>query len=263
MEFLPAEGVRTVSACLQSEWVGASESQCLCLREWESSYSLSSWTRSSGKRCFDLACVALALPVLLPVCAVLALVVYCSSRGPVLFVQNRVGRNGATFRLFKFRTIMVPAGSSQNGLTTARNQKFTPPGCFLRRWKLDELPQLFNVLAGEMSLVGPRPKLPKYTTHEFHCRPGITGAASIVFASEETVLARIPNQQLETFYFDVVLPAKRNLDADYMARATLFTDLKLILNSAAHMWDDAYLTGLIEKWKFAYARCEPARSCGD
>jgi lipopolysaccharide/colanic/teichoic acid biosynthesis glycosyltransferase len=229
----------------------------------ESGHTLSAWTCSSGKRWFDFLCVALTLPLLLPVCAVLALVVYCSSRGPALFVQNRVGRNGATFRLFKFRTILLSAERGQSGLTTARNQNFTPPGRFLRSWKLDELPQLYNVLAGDMSLVGPRPKLQKYTLHELHCRPGITGAASFAFASEETALARIPNQQLETFYYDVVLPAKRKLDADYMARATLFSDLKLILNSAAHLWDDTYLTGLIESSEIAFAGCVPERIFGD
>jgi lipopolysaccharide/colanic/teichoic acid biosynthesis glycosyltransferase len=256
-------GLGRVNTCLQSVWEEVSMTSPVELFAGESSEPISAWSGSSGKRWFDFTSVLLASPLLLPLCAVLALIVYCSSRGPVFFVQDRIGRDGKIFRIYKFRTIRPYADRSQSSLTTVSNQRFTPLGSFLRRWKLDELPQLLNVLVGDMSLVGPRPKLPEFVQHNYSCRPGLTGAASLVFAREETALARVPQQFLEQFYYEVVLPAKRSLDTEYMAKATMFSDLKLILNSVAYLWDDTYLTELVESARIAMADYVPDREFGD
>lgn len=211
--------------------------------------SLSPWSRSLAKRSFDIACVVLALPVLLPVCLLLALAVRITSRGPVLFLQERMGRHGSTFTILKFRTMIHDTDTAHHAVTTANNQRFTPVGPYLRRYKLDELPQLLNVLVGHMSLVGPRPKMPEHATVHFPCRPGVTGAATCAFAREEQLLARIPRHTLNDYYHNVVLPAKSELDADYMARATFRSDLKLIMNSVLRRWDDREAEIFLRGWE--------------
>jgi len=133
-----------------------------------------------------------------------------------------------------------------NCVTTTENQRFTPIGPFLRRWKLDELPQVFNVLMGDMSLVGPRPKIPEHQIGVLQCRPGITGAATIAFAREEQVLATLPDLDLDSYYSSIVLPAKLRLDTEYMSCATFLSDLKLIANTALRRWDTSTIHDLIE-----------------
>lgn len=207
---------------------------------------LSPWSASLAKRLFDIGCVLASLPVTLPMFVIAGLAVRFTSRGPVLFRQQRMGRNGRPFTIFKFRTMPVRRNtSSRPNVTTAINQRFTPVGPFLRRWKLDELPQLLNVLLGDMSLVGPRPKLPVHQENLLHCRPGITGRATMVFAREEVTLSSIPMAQLDTYYHGVVLPLKQLLDDDYMSRATFTSDLKLIWNSVFRRWDDLQLRDLL------------------
>ena len=134
---------------------------------------------------------------------------------------------------------MLPIGHIS--VTTSDNQQFTPVGPFLRRWKLDELPQLANVLLGHMSLVGPRPKLPEHIVPDPPCRPGVTGMATLVFRVRGAALARVPNDHLDAYYYAVVLPAKRQLDIEYMARATFLSDLKLLVNSVLRRWEDTAL----------------------
>ena len=175
----------------------------------------------------------------------IALAVWLTSPGPVFFLQKRMGRNGQAFTILKFRSMIHVPEKAHNAVTTAANQAFTPIGAFLRRWKIDELPQLLNVLAGDMSLVGPRPKMPEHIVSKLPCRPGITGAATIAFAREEAVLDQVPEEDLESFYHEVVLPAKRRLDARYMARATFLSDLKLIVKSALRRWDTSILEDLL------------------
>lgn len=204
---------------------------------------LSPWSRSTAKRIFDCVCVIAALPLLVPMLLAIGLAVRLTSSGPVLFLQERVGRHGRAFTIFKFRT-MVDAATHQT-VTTAGNQRFTSIGPFLRRWKLDELPQLLNVLLGDMSLVGPRPKMREHVASKPLCRPGITGAATFVFAREETMLDRIPKHRLQDYYHSVILPAKRRLDADYMARATFLSDFKLIVDSVLRRWDVKDLETLV------------------
>jgi lipopolysaccharide/colanic/teichoic acid biosynthesis glycosyltransferase len=200
---------------------------------------LSPWSCSAGKRLFDCACVLLSLPVLLPLMLAIAAAVRFTSPGPVLFLQKRMGRHGRAFTILKFRTLIHAAETAHDPNAATHQQCLTPIGPFLRRWKLDELPQLANVLAGHMSLVGPRPKLPEYVTLELPCRPGITGMATIVFAREERVLASVAKEHLNAYIHTVVLPAKWQLDAEYMARATFVSDLCLLVSTLLRRWDTA------------------------
>jgi lipopolysaccharide/colanic/teichoic acid biosynthesis glycosyltransferase len=205
---------------------------------------LSPWSASAAKRMFDFTCVLLSLPALVPLMLVVGAAVRFTSRGPVFFLQERMGRHGRPFTILKFRSMVHVADRAHHPITTSDNQRFTLVGPFLRKWKLDELPQLINVLLGHMSLVGPRPKMREHVVVDLPCRPGITGMATVIFAGEEAVLARIPASRLDAFYHAVVLPAKRKLDAEYMAQATFFSDLRLIVKSALHRWDSSVLDSL-------------------
>jgi lipopolysaccharide/colanic/teichoic acid biosynthesis glycosyltransferase len=224
---------------------------------------VSPWSRSAAKRLFDCACVLLALPVLVPMLLVIAVAVRLTSRGPILFMQERMGRHGRTFTIFKFRSMVHVAEKAHHPITTSDNQCFTPIGPFLRRWKLDELPQIANVLFGHMSLVGPRPKLPEHVTFDLPCRPGITGMATVLFACEEDLLASLPKGQLDAFYHAVVIPAKRKLDAGYMASATFFSDFRLLVNTLLRRWSTDALENFIAASKFQGDReMTPARASG-
>jgi lipopolysaccharide/colanic/teichoic acid biosynthesis glycosyltransferase len=207
---------------------------------------LSGWSQSGAKRVFDCGCIALTLPILIPLLLAVAAGVCLTSPGPVLFLQKRVGRRGSIFTIAKFRTMLHEADVRYHAVSTTENQPFTLVGPFLRRWKLDELPQVFNVLLGHMSLVGPRPKIPEHEKVEVPCRPGITGAATVAFAREEAMLERVPSQQLDGFYHSVILPAKRKLDAEYMGSATFTSDVRLILNSILRRWDTSPAEQLLD-----------------
>jgi lipopolysaccharide/colanic/teichoic acid biosynthesis glycosyltransferase len=218
---------------------------------------LSHWSESNAKRFFDCGCVLLALPLLVPLLLAITLAVRLTSSGPVLFLQRRIGRHGRDFIILKFRTMIHAAQKAHHPVTTAYNQCFTPVGSFLRRWKIDELPQLLNVLWGDMSLVGPRPKIPEHIISSPPCRPGITGAATMAFALEEEVLDRVPMDSLESWYHTVVLPAKSRLDANYMAHATFLSDLKLIVDSVLRRWDSSIVEGLLKSVEFEVKDCIP------
>lgn len=207
---------------------------------------VSVWSHSSLKRLFDVACVLLALPLLIPMYLIIGLAVRLTSPGPVLFLQKRTGMHRSNFTILKFRTMEHRENGARNTVTTAENQQFTPIGPLLRRWKLDELPQLLNVLRGDMSLVGPRPKLPEHHLGELKCRPGITGAATIAFAREEHFLASLPHHRLDHCYHSIVLPAKLRLDREYMAQATFLTDLKLIVDTVVRRWDSSEMCTLLD-----------------
>jgi lipopolysaccharide/colanic/teichoic acid biosynthesis glycosyltransferase len=210
-------------------------------------HHLSRWTHSPVKRIFDLVCVVCSLPLAMPILLVTAMAVRLTSSGPVLFRQQRIGRGCQPFTIYKFRTMPVhDEKSSRSPLTTAANQTFTPIGPFLRRWKLDELPQLLNILRGDMSLVGPRPKLPRLHAGDLACRPGLTGRATVVFAREEATLASISNADVDDYYRTVVRPFKQRLDEEYTARATFGSDFKLILCSIFRRWDDAQVRALLD-----------------
>ncbi|MES0872502.1 sugar transferase [Sinimarinibacterium thermocellulolyticum] len=194
------------------------------------------------KRAFDCSCAALGLVALAPVFAVIAILIRADSPGPVFYRQVRVGRHGELFRIWKFRTMthVQPDGAPQ--ITAANDARITRIGRVLRRFKLDELPQLINVLVGEMSLVGPRPEVPRYValypTHlkeiVLSVRPGITDLASLSFRHESEILARSKDPERE--YVEVVLPQKLALSAQYIATHSLRSDLVLIIRTLARVF---------------------------
>lgn len=209
---------------------------------------LSPWSGSTWKRILDVTCVAASLPVSLPVFLITCLIVRLTSSGPILFQQERVGMNDRPFTILKFRTMPVQAGKRPRPVvTTSNNQEFTPIGPFLRKSKLDELPQLWNVLCGHLSLVGPRPKVRHHSTTRLTSRPGVTGRATLAFIREESVLAGLPTGQLDSYYQQVVLPLKQRLDEDYMAEATLGSDLIIILRSVLRRGNEADLRDLLRE----------------
>jgi len=193
-----------------------------------------SWSLSPAKRMLDL---AIAIPVLLAFALPMIIVAVCirlTSRGPAVFVQSRVGRGGRLFRIYKFRTMaaitsIVDAGP---GLTRDGDSRITGIGRWLRRLKLDEMPQFYNVLIGDMSLVGPRPKLPEFAAMQDESyRPGITGAGSLVFRKEEEILKSVDPEELETFYQDHIKPLKAEIDSCYMQHATFLSDLGVVFET--------------------------------
>jgi len=213
-----------------------SESPIVHIVDRPESECLSAWVQSPAKRAFDLVLVSAMLPVLLPILLIVVCLVRLTSRGPALFLQKRVGRNGIHFTIYKFRT-MIFSNKRRGNITSIDDPAITNLGKFLRWWKLDELPQFLNVLQGEMSLVGPRPKVPEQQTSVLSCRPGITGAATIAFAQEEVLLVGIPEGELEDYCRNVLLPMKQSLDDSYMARATPLSDLRILLHTAFRRWD--------------------------
>lgn len=185
-----------------------------------------------AKRAFDIAVSALALLALSPLLLLVALVVKLDSPGPVFFRQERVGRHGVPFRIHKFRTMRAAAAGLQ--ITVGADPRITRSGAWLRRTRLDELPQLIDVLAGHMSLVGPRPEVPRYVAlypaglreRALSVRPGITDPASIEFIDEAERLARAADPERE--YVEVILPQKLRRAAEYAERATLASDVAVL-----------------------------------
>lgn len=167
-----------------------------------------------------------------PAMAITALLVRATSSGPVLFRQRRAGRYRVPFMLYKFRSMHV---NSEPGspLTVDGDPRITRVGAFLRRYKLDELPQLWNVLRGDLSLVGPRPKLPHLEALDLPYRPGVTGIATLAFRNEERILSEVPDAHVRAFYDHCVKPRKAHLDQHYMRRATLWSDLGLLWKTAS------------------------------
>ena len=189
-----------------------------------------------AKRAFDLLVAALALLLLAPLLLGVALWVRLDSPGPVLYRQERVGRHGVPFMIHKFRTMR--AGAEGLALTVGDDPRITRAGRFLRRTRIDELPQLIDVLRGAMSLVGPRPEVPRYVAlypaglreRALAVRPGITDPASLAFINESELLARAADPEHE--YVHVILPAKLQRAADYADSASLATDLRVLWQTA-------------------------------
>src|SRR5437773_928551 len=187
-----------------------------------------------AKRLFDLLIAGLALLLLSPLLLVLALWVKLDSPGPVLFRQERVGRFGRPFHIHKFRTMVHDPAQHGPQITVGDDPRITRAGRLLRHYKLDELPQLVDVLRGAMSLVGPRPEVPRYVAlyppalrdKVLSVRPGITDLASIQFRDENALLSKSADPERE--YAEVVLPAKLRYAAEYVDHATLATDLRLL-----------------------------------
>jgi lipopolysaccharide/colanic/teichoic acid biosynthesis glycosyltransferase len=189
---------------------------------------------AAAKRSFDVVAAATGLLLLGPVLLACAFAVKATSPGPALFTQERMGRAFRPFRLLKFRSMAHGAAGAQ--VTTAGDARVTPVGRVLRKTKLDELPQLINVLRGEMSLVGPRPEVRRYVeafredyARILEVRPGITDFAAIEYRDEEAILARSANP--ERAYVEEVLPAKIRLYYKYLERRSFSTDLVLIFRT--------------------------------
>ena len=185
---------------------------------------------------FDVVMSGLGLLVLSPLFAVVAVWIKLDSPGPVFYRQIRVGRNNRDFRLFKFRSMRV--GSDSKGLITVggHDPRVTRSGYFIRKYKLDELPQLINVLIGDMSLVGPRPEVRKYVDmytpeqlHVLDVRPGITSLASIRYRNENELLDRAEDP--DRCYVEEVMPDKLRIDLEYVADRSFAYDLKLIFRT--------------------------------
>ena len=174
---------------------------------------------------------AAGLLVLSPLLLAVAAAIVVASGLPVFFRQARVGRRGVVFSLLKFRSMKTAAAGA--GITGAGDARVTPMGRFLRKYKLDELPQLWNVLVGDMSLVGPRPEVPKFVDSNnpawravLSVRPGITDLASLLYRNEEEMLVGVAD--VEDYYRRVILPVKLALNIEYQSARTLWTDLKLV-----------------------------------
>lgn len=185
----------------------------------------------------DIVAATFGLFLLLPVILVIGLAIAINSGKPVLFRQQRVGQNGHAFHLLKFRT-MTATTKNGAGLTRDGDSRVTKIGRWLRKRKLDELPQLFNVLQGEMTLVGPRPDLEEFWSRAnaedrrvLELKPGITGAASLAFCDEERLLAQVSPEHLISFYLEQVLPQKSRIDCEYAVRATFRSDCAILLKT--------------------------------
>lgn len=190
----------------------------------------------AAKRVLDFIVSAAALAVLWPLLAVIAFAVKIDSPGPVFYRQERVGRNGKPFRIFKFRSMVSDADKKGLAITVGRDSRITRVGAVLRKTKLDELAQLLNVLTGQMSFVGPRPEVPRYTAlytpyqrQVLLVRPGITDYASIAYRNENDMLSGAADP--EKMYIEEIMPAKIELNMKYLHEISPLTDLKLILRT--------------------------------
>jgi len=191
---------------------------------------------NSITRLFDILISAIALTLLLPLFLVIAVLIKVTSSGPVFFKQVRVGKGNKDFKIFKFRTMYMNAAQLGSLTVGSKDSRITRVGYFLRKYKLDELPQLFNVLAGEMSIVGPRPELRKYVdmyTAEqmkiLNIKPGITDYASIEYRNENELLAMTPNP--EQYYIEYVMPHKIQINHKYLLNKTPISYFKVIVRT--------------------------------
>lgn len=188
------------------------------------------------KRLFDIVASGLGLIVLSPLFLVIAIWIKLDSKGPIFYRQVRVGRYNRDFRIFKFRSMRV--GSDKGSLVTigGQNERITRAGCFIRKYKLDELPQLINVLIGDMSLVGPRPEVRHYVNywtpeqmHVLDVRPGITDPASIKYLDENELLEKAENP--EKYYIEVIMQEKIKLYLQYVEKQSFLYDIALIFKT--------------------------------
>ncbi|MCG7345500.1 sugar transferase [Sporosarcina sp. ACRSL] len=185
------------------------------------------------KRMFDFLVSFIFIIILFPLFVIIAVLIKKDSDGPILFKQVRVGKNDTLFEIYKFRTMVVDAEKIGKQITVGKDSRITRSGDFLRRYKLDELPQLFNVLKGEMSFVGPRPEVPKYTRlyneeqrNVLKVRPGITDYASIKYRRENELLARSDNP--EETYIKEVMQDKLQINLEYINKRSIFEDIRIM-----------------------------------
>ncbi len=193
-----------------------------------------------GKRIIDTVGALIGLAVTSPVLLFCAVAVRLGSRGPIFFRQQRVGQYGRTFHIFKFRTMIHGTDKNGSKLTASGDARITKIGKILRKTKLDEIPQLLNVVRGEMSLVGPRPEVPeyteKYTSKErrvLEVRPGITGPASLAYIDEEQILAAAADR--EKFYVNTIMRRKLRFDLAYCRNVCLLGDARIIIRTGGSL----------------------------
>lgn len=188
------------------------------------------------KRLFDIVLTLTALVVILPILILIGLLVVLDSKGPMIYKQQRIGKNGKSFCLYKFRT--MKHHSDKQGLLTIgeRDPRITSIGYFLRKSKLDELPQLWNVLVGDMSIVGPRPEVKKYVDmyderqrRVLNVRPGLTDPASLEYIDESKILESFEHP--EEAYIKMIMPRKLELNLDYLERRNFFFDLFIMVRT--------------------------------
>jgi len=192
-----------------------------------------------SKRIFDLCASLSGLVLLSPLFLLIAILIKRDSSGPVFFRQTRVGRQGQAFRIHKFRTMATDAPARGLQITVGADSRITRTGCWLRKYKLDELPQLIDVVRGKMSLVGPRPEVPKYVAHYppdarqivLSVRPGITDNASIEYRDENDILAKSDDPERE--YIEKVMPVKLEYYRRYVEERSMPGDLAIILRTFA------------------------------
>ena len=185
------------------------------------------------KRIFDIISSLFGLILLSPFMIIIAILIKLDSKGPIFFKQVRVTKNGREFKIFKYRTMKI-GSDKYSQITVGKDSRITKVGDFLRKYKLDEIPQLINVLIGDMSLVGPRPEVPKYValyTEEqreiLKVRAGITDYASIEFSNENDILANEADP--EKAYIEKIMPRKIELNKKYLSEISVMTDIKIIL----------------------------------
>ena len=192
------------------------------------------------KRCFDILFSFVGVLLTAPFFLLVAIIIKLSSKGPIFFRQTRIRKGGVEFKIIKFRTMIVDAEKFGGQITPCNDPRITTIGKLLRKTKLDELPQLINVLLGEMSFVGPRPEVPHYVNlytpdqqKVIDLVPGITDPASIKYSNEGEILAA--SSDPEKAYIDSIMPEKIRMNLEYAAKANIFTDMGVILKTLARV----------------------------
>ena len=188
------------------------------------------------KRVFDFLLSLFGIIILSPIFIIVSIAIKLDSKGSILFLQKRVGRYGKEFNIYKFRTMVTDAEKLGKQITVGKDNRITKVGAFLRKFKIDELPQLFNVVKGDMSLVGPRPEVPKYVAlyneeqkKVLDVRPGITDIASLRYKDEYDILGKVDNP--EEYYINVIMKDKLNLNLEYIEKGNVFFDIYLIFKT--------------------------------
>lgn len=188
------------------------------------------------KRIFDIVASLVGLIILSPMLIIVSICIKLDSKGPIFFKQKRVGKNKKIFEIYKFRTMVTDAENLGKQITVGNDSRITKVGKFIRKCKLDEFPQLINVVKGEMSLVGPRPEVPRYVElyDEYQkqillVRPGITDYASIEFRNENEILENSINP--EEIYIEEIMTRKIELNMKYIRNISLFEDIKMIIKT--------------------------------
>lgn len=188
------------------------------------------------KRLFDIVASLIGIIIISWVLIIVSIAIKIDSKGPILFLQKRVGRYGKPFYIYKFRTMVTDAEKLGKQITVGKDNRITKVGAFLRKYKIDELPQLFNVLKGDMSLVGPRPEVPRYVElysdeekHVLDVRPGITDLASLRYKDENDILGKVENP--EEYYINVIMKDKLKLNLEYIEKNNLLFDINLIIKT--------------------------------